>query len=141
MLKNIYNQTITILNKLKRRDTPDGKVDLWYKTVVHDAAWYTESARNSSGSGVFIGTYITVILPFHEEYIQYIDWKKLDDPNSMFTISSGDYIVLGEVTEEINASNVVAVMDSYGENVCQVRHKKTAYDRFGSFAQLKIEGV
>lgn len=141
MLENIYNQKVTILNKLRRADTPEKKEDLWFKTVVTDAAWYTDSARSAGSSSVFIGTYITVLLPFHEEYVPYLEWKDLNNKDEKFTISMGDYIILGEIEEEVTAANVVAVMQKYGENVCLVRHHKASYPRFGATVQLKIEGV
>ena len=141
MLGNIYNQKITILNKLKRADTQDKKEDLWFKSVVEDAAWYKDSSRSAGGSSVFIGTYITVLIPFHDEYIQYIDWKDLDNKENTFTVSGGDYIILGDVKEEITAQNVIEVMHKYGENVCLVRHHNSSYPRFGASVQLKIEGV
>jgi hypothetical protein len=143
MWKNIYNQRITILNKLKRVDTDDKKLDVWYKHTVDNAAWYEDSARNSGGNGVYIGTYITVFIPFSDNYIDYRNWKQLEDKdkNSKFTMSSGDYIVLGDVEEEITASNVVEIMKSYEGNYCIVRHIKRPHKRFNATVQLKIEGV
>ena len=141
MLSNIYNQTITILNKLRRTDTEDGSKDEWYKTVLTDAAWYTDSARSAGNHDVYIGTYITILLPFHDEYYDYIEWKKLKDKSSAYTVSNGDYIIRGTVDEDITADNVVKVMENYGERVCYVRHHNANYKRFGATVQLKIEGV
>ncbi len=141
MWKSIYNQRITILNKLKRVDTDDKKLDVWYKHTVDNAVWYEDSARNSGGNGVYIGTYITVLIPFNDDYTDYRNWKQLEDKDSKFTMSSGDYVVLGDVEEEINASNVVEVMKSYEGNYCIVRHIKRPHKRFNATVQLKIEGV
>lgn len=141
MLKTIYNQRITILNRLRRSDNDSG-VDLWYKTVVNDAAWYTKSARSAGGSTVFIGTYITVLLPFHDDYVSYRKWKDLANKNLKFTMSTGDYIILGDIEEdEVFAKDIVATLQKYGESVCQVKHCNASYDRFGATVQLKIEGV
>lgn len=140
MLKNIYNQRVTILNRLKREDGITG-VDVWYKTVLDDVAWYTDSARSAGSSSVFIGTYITVLIPFHEDYLSYTEWKKTGQQDSHYTMSSGDYIVLGDVTEEITAANIIQVLKNYGENVCQVKHHKECYNRFGARVQVKVEGV
>lgn len=142
MLKSIYNQKVTILNRLRRADGTAG-VDVWYKHTLDNVAWYTDSARSAGGSTVFIGTYITILIPFTDEYVKYKDWKLLSDEEKAgkFTISASDYIVLGDVTEDINAQNVVATMQEYGDDVCLVRHRKECYDRFGATVQLKIEGV
>lgn len=140
MLKNIYNQRVTILNKLKRTDSLTG-ADVWYKTVIEDAAWYTKAARTASGSGVYIGTYITVLLPFHSDYKNYLDWVAENNREKYFTISANDYIVLGDVAEEITADNVVKTLQKYGENVCTVRSHSTQYQRYGAKVQVRIEGV
>ena len=140
MLKNIYNQRVTILNKLKRTDSLTG-ADVWYKTVIEDAAWYTKAARTASGSGVYIGTYITVLLPFHSNYKNYLDWVAENNRENYFTISENDYIVLGDVPEEITADNVVKTLQKYGENVCTVRSHSTQYQRYGAKVQVRIEGV
>ena len=140
MLEHIYNETITILNKL-RRDDAGGHTDLWYKTVLHDVAWYTASARSAGGSAVYIGTYITILVPFHDTYLPYIEWKKKADREKFFTVSNNDYIVKGLVTEEVNADNIVATMKKYGEDVCLVKHHNENHNRFGAKVQLKIQGV
>lgn len=140
MLKNIYNQRVTILNKLKRTDNKTG-VDVWRKSTVDDVVWYTKSARSAGSSSVFIGTYITVLFPFNSRYLPYMEWKKPGNQEEHFTMSSGDYIILGDVPENITANNIIKVLEGYGENVCQVKHHNANYKRFGARVQLKVEGV
>ena len=140
MLENIYNQRVTILNKLKRTDSKTG-VDVWHKSTVDDVVWYTKSARSAGSSSVFIGTYITVLFPFNARYLPYMEWKKPGNQDEHFTMSSGDYIILGDVPENITANNIIKVLEQYGENVCQVKHHNANYKRFGARVQLKVEGV
>ena len=140
MLENIYNQRVTILNKLKRTDSKTG-VDVWRKSTVDDVVWYTKSARSAGSSSVFIGTYITVLFPFNSRYLPYMEWKKPGNQDEHFTMSSGDYIILGDVPENITANNIIKVLEQYGENVCQVKHHNGNYKRFGARVQLKVEGV
>lgn len=140
MLENIYNQRVTILNKLKRTDNKTG-VDVWRKSIVDDVVWYTKSARSAGSSSVFIGTYITVLFPFNSRYLPYMEWKKPGNQDEHFTMSSGDYIILGDVPENITANNIIKVLEQYGENVCQVKHHNANYKRFGARVQLKVEGV
>ena len=140
MLENIYNQRVTILNKLKRTDSKTG-VDVWRKSTVDDVVWYTKSARSAGSSSVFIGTYITVLFPFNSRYLPYMEWKKPGNQDEHFTMSSGDYIILGDVPENITANNIIRVLEQYGENVCQVKHHNANYKRFGARVQLKVEGV
>lgn len=140
MLENIYNQRVTILNKLKRTDNKTG-VDVWRKSTVDDVVWYTKSARSAGSSSVFIGTYITVLFPFNSRYLPYMEWKKPSNQDEHFTMSCGDYIILGDVPENITANNIIKVLEQYGENVCQVKHYNANYKRFGARVQLKVEGV
>ena len=140
MLENIYNQRVTILNKLKRTDNKTG-VDVWRKSIVDDVVWYTKSARSAGSSSVFIGTYITVLFPFNSRYLPYMEWKKPGNQEEHFTMSCGDYIILGDVPENITANNIIKVLEGYGENVCQVKHHNANYKRFGARVQLKVEGV
>lgn len=140
MLENIYNQRVTILNKLKRTDNKTG-VDVWRKSTVDDVVWYTKSARSAGSSSVFISTYITVLFPFNSRYLPYMEWKKPGNQEEHFTMSSGDYIILGDVPENITANNIIKVLEQYGENVCQVKHHNANYKRFGARVQLKVEGV
>ena len=140
MLSNIYNQKITILNKLKRADSGQN-VDVWYKTVIEDAAWYAQVARTVSNGNVLMGSYIRCLIPHHEEYLNYYDWKQSNSQEGHYTMSSGDYIVLGEVEEDITPGNVVQVMTKYEPNVCLVKHVEELHDRFNSYVQLRIEGA
>ncbi len=140
MFKNIYNETVTILNKLKRSDGDTGQ-DVWYKTILTDVAWYRDSARSAGNHDVYIGSYITILVPFHEEYVDYLEWKNLKNKEDFYTMSTGDYVIRGVVEEEIDANNVVKTLDKYGERVCFVRHHNANYDRFGATVQLKIQGV
>jgi hypothetical protein len=140
MLSNIYNQKVTILNKLKRSDSSSNR-DVWYKHTIEDAAWYEESIRSVLPNGVAIGTVLIVLIPFHEDYEIYTEWAKDETRDGKFTMSSGDYIILGDVEEEVTADNVVSVAKRYEGNVCLVKHIKKPHKRFGATVQLRIEGV
>lgn len=145
MYQNIYNQTVTILNKLKRADT-DGSSDVWYKRSVTDAAWYAQVQRTVTAGNVAIGSYIVVMIPYHEEYVRYRDWKNLSASERVgkFTMSTGDYLVLGNIDEaeaSITPSNITTIVNEYEPDVCQIKHLEELHDRFGSYVQLRIEGA
>ena len=140
MLKNIYNQKITILNKLNRVDSLTG-LDVWYKTVIDDAAWYKSVERGVTTTSVVISPFIKVEIPFHDNFLPYDEWKQNGMQVGNYTMSANDYIVLGEVEEDINAQNVVATMKKYGENVCTVKFHKELYNRFNANVQIYVEGV
>lgn len=141
MLKNIYGQKVTILNKLKKADSPTN-LDIWQKTVIEDAVWYSKVERTVTNSTVAIGSYITCLIPFHDEYLPYTEWRQDCMYEDHFTMSSGDYIVLGEIEEdEITPQNIVATMQKYEPNVCTVKHCTEAPMRFGATVQLMVEGT
>ena len=140
MLKNIYNQKVTILNKLKKVDS-HSNLDVWQKTVIEDAVWYSKVERTVTSNTVSIGSYITCLIPFHDEYLPYTEWKVAGNQEGHFTMSSGDYIILGEVVEEITPSNIVATMTKYEPNVCTVKHCTEVPKRFGATVQLMVEGT
>lgn len=140
MLKSIYNQKVTILNKLKKTDS-SGNLDEWYKTVVEDAGWYSRVERTVTNNSVSIGSYISCYIPFHEDYLPYSEWKLSDYREEYFTMSTGDYLVLGEVEEDITPSNIVATMQKYEPNVCVVKHCTESPMRFGATIQLMVEGT
>lgn len=140
MLTNIYNETVTVFNKLRRPDSIMGK-DVWHKTVISDAAWYRQSERDINGTSAVIGTYKKVLIPFHDNFLRYIEWKTPGNQEGHYTISVGDYVVLGLVEEEITGENIVNTLEKYGDNVCLVKHYTECHDRFGAHVQLSIEGV
>lgn len=140
MLKDIYNETITIFNKLRRNDSITG-MDVWHKTVITNAVWYTDSARSAGGQNVYIGSYITILIPFDNNYLPYIEWKEPGMQDNHYTMSLSDYVIKGLVTEDVNANNIVKTLEKYGENVCLVKHHNELHDRFGATVQLKVQGV
>jgi hypothetical protein len=114
---------------------------VWHKTILHDAAWYTDSVMAASSNSAHINTVITVLLPFHDEYLPYLEWKQSGMQVGHFTMSNGDYIILGEVEEDFTASTIVKELQKYGENVCTVKQNKLVHDRFNASVQLRVQGV
>lgn len=139
-LDNIYNKTVTILNKLKRSDSTTGQ-DVWFKTVLNDAAWYQNSERTATSNTTYVGSYLNILIPFHDEFLPYREWKKTGNQLGHYTISIGDYVVLGEVSETITAQNIVKTLETYGEDVCLVKYYRAVDKRPGVTVQLKIQGV
>ena len=122
MLENIYNQRVTILNKLKRTDSKTG-VDVWRKSTVDDVVWYTKSSRSAGSSSVFIGTYITVLFPFNSRYLPYMEWKKPGNQEEHFTMSSGDYIILRVQYDSTKFDYKLAYVDyiKYGKVIFNIQ--------------------
>lgn len=107
-----FRYTITVLNKLDGGDNPD-HLDRWKKTVLHGCAWSETQSQRPSGrvseaAEINEDTAYLVRVPPSSDYKPYKDWKASMDG---FTFSPGDYIVKGEVTQEIGPENVAPVVE------------------------------
>lgn len=132
-----FDYTVTVLNKLAARDSAT-KLDVWKSTVLHNCSWSGRAERSMDGNNATVGNVFVVRVPKSADYHPYNEWK-----NSMdgFTFSTGDYIIRGEVTEEVTPSTVQDIVN---------RHKPEAFivklfkDNTGTIEVLEhyhIEGV
>lgn len=139
-INEIFTQKVTILNKLKAVDSLS-KTDVWYKTTIENAVWYEKSQSSVNGTTVQIGTSIIVEIPFNERYKPYKDWKTAGGQLGHFTLSAGDYVIVGDVEEDINSNNITKVVSKYEPQCCTVRHFRELPKRGLSVVQLYVEGV
>ena len=140
-IQNCYNEKITILNKIKGKDTLNNRSDLWVKRVYDKAAWSQSSTSGISGTTVVVGTKIKVILTDLSDYVPYKEFCRFGDFGKYFTISLNDYIVRGEVTENVDSSNITKILSRYEPEVLKVQSIITVPDRGFTNASMKLEGV
>lgn len=114
-----FNNTITVLNRRDGKDSPD-HLDAWRKTVLTLCAWKHTETRSQSGEAVEVneGEDYLVRVPPSEYYRPYSEWKK---DMAGFTFSPGDYIIKGEIPEEVTAENVQSVVSKYRPGAFEVR--------------------
>lgn len=117
-----FRHTVTVLNKRDGLDSPD-HLDTWKKTVLKQCAWKqtetrSQSGRVSEGAEANEGADYLVRVPPSEEYRPYSAWK-----NTMegFTFSLGDYVLKGEITEEVTAETVQSVVNKYRPNAFEIQ--------------------
>lgn len=128
----MYDKTITVLNCLKK--AVNG-VDLWQKTVITNAEYYTEKISSINGTTVNLGETVTVLIPFNKNYLPFSNWKTNRTGN--YTMSQGDLIILGgTVTETVTASNIITVKNTY--NSCEVKTISEREKKNGAKIQLKV---
>lgn len=150
-LNELYRETITVINKLDAKDAAL-RQDAWYKTVLKDCMWSTRTVRSVDAEGsVSIGTAFRVQIPESADYLPYTEWSKPSERDSHFTVRAGDYIIRGEVAEEITPENIRKVIAKYEPEACQVKAFADLTKRAGlhsgvgplhRFAEvLSIEGV
>lgn len=140
-LSQMYGQTVTVLNKLDARDSAL-KLDTWYKQVVTGALWSANITRSVSGDGsVQIGQSVKCHIANRAEYMPYDEWKAAENRDAYFTIRTGDYIVLGEVTEDVTASNVLQIVKAKGGDAMQVKAFRDLRDTSVSYPSEGLESV
>lgn len=117
----IYDSTVTLLNRLDAKDSALNQ-DAYYKTVLHDCMWNDSSTRTVGSDGtVSLSTTHQVQIPEMEYYLPYREWKKPENRDTHFTVKEGDYVILGEVTEDVTPSNYRSVVKSYEPQAFQVQ--------------------
>lgn len=130
-----WAHTVTVLNKRAGRDSAD-YLDAWKKTVLHDCFWAGEQTQKQSGQEVDKGASYLLRVPQSEEYRPYQEWKA---DMEGFTFSPGDYIILGEVTEEITPETVQAVVESRRPDAFEVQLFKD--NTVGPLPHYRLEGI
>lgn len=99
-----YNKTITLFNCFRAADNPDGKKDIWQKTVLQDCFYKNAMGRteNVSTDPRMSNTY-TARIPESPWYKPYREWIHLpeEERKKYFTVSQKDIVVKGECREEI----------------------------------------
>lgn len=121
-LGEIYNDTITLINKIDAKDNPT-KEDMYEKRVLNGCMWTlrTERVVNADGT-VTIGTTHQVQIPENVEYRPYKEWVALKDRENFFTIRPGDVVIKGVVSEEIDSGTVLRkVMANYEPDAFNVQ--------------------
>lgn len=96
-----FNQTVTIYNCLKSKDTEDHKAQ-WWKKTLHNCSWTGDIKTGQKERTDQTKTPETVVrIPIQTdlEYLPYTEWK--NNPSASFTLNPGDVVILGECDDEI----------------------------------------
>lgn len=132
--------TITLLNKLKRKDSVTN-VDVWYKTTIENCVFKKDRISNINGTTVTMGQQFTILIPFTGKYISYKDWKNLEDKSGYYTLSNQDIIILDEVTEEVTANNITEIKNAYEPNTCEIRSIEQVDNKLSVKYEFRVGGV
>lgn len=140
-LSSMYGQTVTVLNKLDARDSAL-KLDTWYKQIVTGALWSANITRSVSTDGsVQIGQSVKCHIANRSEFMPYDEWKAAENRDAYFTIRTGDYVILGEVDEDVTASNVLQIVKAKGGDAMQVKAFRDLRDESVSYPSAAIESM
>ena len=98
-----WNSTVTLYN---RYEDPVTQVVTWYRSILTDCFWKinTNSVYENNNISVTYGNEIICRIPKNENYLNPYLWKRLDAEHriSKFTLQTGDILVNGELTDDIN---------------------------------------
>lgn len=133
-----FDYPITIINKLKSVNSTT-KLDSYYKTVIQNCVFTTEIVRNVQGTQASVGNVYISRIPKDERYKPYAEWIKTLDG---FTISTDDYIIKGEIEEDlITPNNIIQIVNKYRPNAFQIRVFKDNTGTIELAEHYKVEGV
>lgn len=118
----IYDDTITVINKLDAKDSAL-RQDVYYATVIHHCMWASKTIRQVGSNGdVNIGVVHQVQIPESENYQPYREWKASRDTRAdAFTLRNGDYIIRGVYDGEVTASTLRSIVKDYEPDAFQIQ--------------------
>ena len=97
------NQTITLVNRRR-----EGRENLYFSTVFHGVNVVKLDRKVKTDKGYTAGSTFSIRIPFNsiincgKEFIDADEFKQRDDVVDVFTVTSGDYIIFGETSQEID---------------------------------------
>lgn len=132
--------TITLLNKLKRKDSSTN-TDIWYKTFLTGCQFKKTAISNISGKIVSMGQQFTILIPFTGKYLPYKEWKELEDKTGYYTLNSNDVIILGIVEEDVTDKNIVSIKNDYEPNSCEIMSIEQVEQKLSVKYEFRVGGV
>lgn len=136
--EELYKDKITIINKLRAEDSPDGK-EHFQKTVYNTAYWCITKIATYDNKETSVSKAIKVLIPDLKMYLPYIPWARYSGESEYFTMSINDYIVKGEVLECVNSQTINKVLKRYEPNVCKVQYINIPKGNRG-IVQMELQG-
>lgn len=120
-LGKIYDDTITVVNKLDAKDSAL-KQDSYFVTTLDHCMWTDKVTRTVQADGtVSVATAHQVQIPESENYMPYREWRKAEKRADSFTLRPGDYIIRGKIAEDISATTIRDVVRLYEPDAFQIQ--------------------
>ena len=117
----IYNETITVINKLDAKDSAL-KTDSYFVTTLENCMWSDYVSRTVGADGtVEVATSHQIQIPEANNYMPYREWRKAETRADSFTLRAGDYVIRGTVEEEITASTIKNIVKLYEPDAFQIQ--------------------
>ena len=133
-----FDYTITILNKQKAQDSAT-RQDVWFKTVIKNCSWSNSVIRSVTGNTVSVGASYICRIPKDIRYKPYVEWIK---DNIGFTVSTGDYIIKGEIEEDIiNPQTIQSIVRRHRPDAFEIKYFKDNTGTVELMEHYHVEGV
>lgn len=96
-----WNNTVTLYCKY---EDPVTKKIKWYRYVIEDCFYKHTVEKLTVGKVTVDGSYTVCRIRVNENYVDKVNWMLLTDSEryDQFTLSGGDIIVKGDITEAID---------------------------------------
>lgn len=133
----MFDKTVTVYNKLSGKDSATRK-DVWYRRVLNDCSFTSETVRNVSGTTVSVGNAFVCRIPENPDYLPYNEWR--ENPDGHFTLNVGDYVFFGEIDEFITPETLQTIYQRYKDRAFQVRGFKDNTG-CGRLKHYRLDGV
>lgn len=114
-------------------------MDVWKTTVLHNCFFKQEVQHDFSDTTVSIGTSSVCRIPKSADHMPYHEWK--NDISAGFTLSVGDYIFKGELTDDVNADTIVSIYNAHKPDAILVKAVSDNSDFMGLAEHYRVEGV
>jgi hypothetical protein len=137
---NVYNQTVTLLNKIPGEQLGQ-KEDKWIKTVLTGAVWTVKPQAFVSGTSISYQNTQQVFLTDVSNYLPFREFIAYGGNSNNWTLSLNDYVVRGEVFDDLNSTSITKVLSKYRPCVCKVQTFKELPARGFNMIKFVIEGV
>ena len=113
------SQKVTIINRLKSKDN-ESKRDKFYKKTLDNCIWDKAKLANQSGKAIYYSNGYSVQIPTEQncKYKDYREW--ITDIENSFTLYLDDYVILGEVTEDITPESLKDIVNKYSPFVFKI---------------------
>ena len=122
-----WNTTVTVYNKF---EDPDTRQVAWFRTVLHNCFWKYTGNKIVVGETTLDTDTTVCRVPANPAFLEKYLWIDIDFESKFrhFTLSAGDILVKGEVTDEIDeyasgyrSSDILTKYKKYGQ--CMVIDK------------------
>lgn|SRR5690606_3676792 len=113
----IPNANITIYNKFI-----NAQKEYFQRSVVSDVVWQSTKSVSGLGSGKLANNTATILIPIGSasNYLPPKAWLALENKAGKWTLLEGDFIVRGEVADEITTTFTISALKKKYDYVVEI---------------------